>query len=855
VNPERWRRIKELHARARELAESERRAFLEQECEGDGGLVEEVFALLAGDSTDSFLETPNLEGKHAPQPSVKTTLGDFELLDLLGRGGMGVVYRARQKSLDREVAVKVLPRTSAMEQRRVDRFQREALAAAKLEHPSIVPVYSVGEDEGLHYFAMQYIVGRSLNEELNILRDVHEGQADEQPLLPAFDSKEYITAAARLTQAVASGLHHAHEHGVVHRDVKPQNLLLDLKARVHIADFGLAKVEELGTITKSGEIAGTPYYMSPEQALAKRVRVDHRTDVFSLGVVLYELLTLHRPFGGSTSHQVLYAISFSEPRSIRKSNPRVPRDLETICIKALSKKPDNRYATAGDLDEDLQRFLNHEAIQGRRPSPVSRVASHVSRRRSWYVPLVASLGVLALGSFFVEDWFARRQVLAKVQPLIDALEADDLEQMPIEALVHLSEEAHRLSEEGTPDPLAEWVEPVLRRIESIGLERKAEGLEKLNRGLMPPPDTPFEEYELASDPDYFMGLRLLHEAQLLLPADEKVAFWANPRNTFPELEVVSDGSLDGADVYLQAVDPWAYQIRERRLVGQLPLAENLPIEPGTYRVVIVQDAGGEARYSELTRVVNGRGRTYRLDVPPLRDTSSVTDGMILIPAGEYQTGYADDQSAFLFQRERTVVLPSYWIDRTEVTNAEYRGFMQATGYAEPYYWNGDYRTEWDDLPVIGVEYAGALAYAEWAGKRLPTKHEWEVAARGPESFLYPWGMEAGDVARNAIVGRPFDTDRWATYLAEVRPVGTTPTDVGPFGLADTLGNVSEWTESVAFVQDTHGDPVPSSGSRVAKGLRWDMQVGAYTDLVLVTDCPVRGAVDFGFRCAKGSLNP
>src|SRR5262245_15738726 len=242
MNAERWRRIKELHAGGLDLAPEERRAYLESACGGDGELLAELLQLFALDDVPG-LEPPELAAvARAARPH---RLGDFELLEELGRGGMGVVYRARQVSLEREVAVKLLPRTAALAEREVERFRREALAAAKLRHPRIVPIHIVGCDQGVHYFAMDCIHGRSLAEEIELLRRPAGEREQPAPILPAFDSSAYIPGCARLIASVAEALEHAHGQGVVHRDVKPSNVLLDRDGQPHVVDFGLAKIEQL----------------------------------------------------------------------------------------------------------------------------------------------------------------------------------------------------------------------------------------------------------------------------------------------------------------------------------------------------------------------------------------------------------------------------------------------------------------------------------------------------------------------------------------------------------------------------------------------------------------------------------
>jgi WD40 repeat protein/serine/threonine protein kinase len=353
----------------------------------------------------------------APQGYLPGYLGDYRVLREVGRGGMGVVYEAEQVSLNRRVALKVLPFAAAMDPRQLQRFKNEAQAAAQLHHQHIVPVYGVGCDRGVHYFAMQYIDGRTLAATIQELRHEYEGThpartnvasleplplpASAPPATPPVDmlSTESWTrqpsdfrAVAQLGVQAAEALEHAHQVGIIHRDIKPANLLVDVRGHLWITDFGLARFHSDAGLTMSGDLLGTLRYMSPEQALAKHGLVDHRTDVYSLGATLYELLTLQPVCPGDDRQQVLRRIEREDPRPLRSLNPAIPADLETIVHKALAKEPDGRYATAQELAKDLERFLNDEPIRAKRPTPWQK-ARKWSRRHK---PLVVSLAVCAL---------------------------------------------------------------------------------------------------------------------------------------------------------------------------------------------------------------------------------------------------------------------------------------------------------------------------------------------------------------------------------------------------------------------------------------------------------------------------
>ncbi|MBI3268154.1 MAG: protein kinase [Planctomycetes bacterium] len=305
--------------------------------------------------------------------------GKYELLAQLGRGGMGVVYRAREKSVGRLVALKTALPDLASEPARIARFQREVRTAASLRHPAIVAIHDVGLEQGTHYFTMDLIEGSTLAERL---------ARGPVPL------REGLTWLA----AVADALEYAHSQGILHRDVKPSNLLLDAAGRPFLSDFGLAKDIDSGTqLTASGTLVGTPAYMSPEQVRGERT-TDARSDVFSLGAVMYEVLTGRPPFDGETLAALFQRILNDDPAPVRRLNPRVHPDVEVACLKALAKEPAHRYASAGALAEDLRRFLDGEPIVARAPSLRLRAVRWSRKRR---LPLALGAALALAGASFV----------------------------------------------------------------------------------------------------------------------------------------------------------------------------------------------------------------------------------------------------------------------------------------------------------------------------------------------------------------------------------------------------------------------------------------------------------------------
>ena len=373
-------------------------------------------------------------------PSRTPDIEGYRITGVLGQGGMGIVYRAVQTKLNRTVALKVLPAmVGAASPSAVSRFRREATAAARLHHTNIVPIYDFGECHDAYYYAMELITGQPLNVVIREFaqrdaagaspaklagmlmtitsEDVSLPSITTSPSLAADDTpsmagvssggrgRMYYRQVARWVADAADALHYAHGQGIIHRDIKPANLILSHDGRIMIADFGLAKSVDEETVTLTGSLLGTVRYLSPEQAMARRIPVDHRTDIYSLGALMYELLCFQPAFAGADDKQVLSAIITREPPKPRKISSSVPSELETICLKALEKSPDQRYATARAFAEDLRRYTHDLPIVAKRPGPIARVVKFIRRHK---IPSVAAVVVLALSVTAIVERGRRR---------------------------------------------------------------------------------------------------------------------------------------------------------------------------------------------------------------------------------------------------------------------------------------------------------------------------------------------------------------------------------------------------------------------------------------------------------------
>jgi formylglycine-generating enzyme required for sulfatase activity/tRNA A-37 threonylcarbamoyl transferase component Bud32 len=683
-------------------------------------------------------QPPTTPAPPKPEPAAAAQesppgLGDYEVLEELGHGGMGVVYKARHRVLHRLVALKmILPGGAGRDD--ITRFLREAEAVAELEHPHIVQIHEIGRHLGQPYFALEYLGGGTLDRKLR-------------------DSALPPDEAARLLVPVARAIHFAHSHGIVHRDLKPANILLSADGVPKVGDFGLAKrVADDSGLTQTGAILGTPSYMAPEQARGSSPGIGPAADIYGLGAVLYELLTGRPPFKAACPMDTLFQVLGEEPMPPRQLQPKLPRDLETICLKCLRKSPANRYATALEVAEDLERFLADEPIKARPPSALQRLRRWARRHRAaLQVAAAVVLTLVTLG--WATRWWLARQA----------------EQEMASELRQGQEELQQADAAGPEADAARGYDAALRHFAAARMAAPESDavkealvdlyLHRCRRALSR------QEYAVARG-----ILILLKNLDGVEARADEIAECQRQALGTGTWALQTDPP--GAAVTLARIDA---EGRSSKPVpsGTTPI-EPREIAPGSYILSLHHPQYADVRYPFFI----GHNAAEALKVPLVK-SADVPEGMVYIPAGEFLFG--DPQAG----TQRRVHLDGYFIDRTEVTGAAYEKFVQATGGRPPDRWEGlTCPLRCREEAVCNVSWFEALEYCRWAGKELPTEMEWEKAARGADGRSFPWGNRYEphrSVCRDSLQEK--------SSLG----IGRRPAGASPYGCLDMAGNVWEWT--------------------------------------------------------------
>ena len=749
----------------------------------------------SGTDAETFL-ADNEEYRDLLEPMLEDTsptlepegkrLGEYRILEEIGRGGMGVVYLAVQAGLARKVALKVLPAHLTLDQTTVLRFQREARMAARLEHPGIVAVHGVGKDEDAYYFAMDYVQGIPLSQKIKEALRLREAGADKDSTGTQFGSKKWIEEGVGRIAQVADAMQHAHEQGILHRDVKPSNIIIREDGTPVLTDFGLAREQGLPSMTMTGDFAGTPFYVSPEQGEG-RTDLDARTDVFSLGVTLYEVLTLHRPFDGETPREVIHKILDMDPTDPRRFGVDLPPDLRAIIAQALEKDRGLRYSSAGEMARDLRAFLEYKPVSARRATTGRRIVRWSKRN-----PVVAALSgalilSLVVGFVLVLD---RNQTLsrslAETQLLLDARVVEDYANTFLELEAWKPEHA---------PAIRRWI----RDVEKISARqasyrallesRKAapregdevliQSLERLNRSLEQM--TRKQSGKLAVVHGWLESVETVEQRSLVQHAGEwkaAIADIARPDSPYrglrlsPQIGLVPIGKDEHSGLW------------EFSHVQTGKIAERDP----QGRIVMGEKTG-------LVFVLLPGGRFEMGSIPP-GDTAKEGEPYVDSMAASWEFPLTEIELApfFLSKYEMT---QGQWLRITGENPSYFRPGVPV-GNAARRLWTSDLRH-----PVEMIHWVRATEVTKVLGLRLPSEPQWEYAARGGTTTRWWTGdamaslRGAENLADQALAEHLNQRNRLQVAMdyddghARHAPVGSFRAN--PFGFHDMLGNLAEFT--------------------------------------------------------------
>ena len=661
-----------------------------------------------------------------------TVFDNYELLEELGRGGMGVVYKAREFGLNRIVALKMILSGEFAGPSLIQRFRTEAATAALFEHPGIVPIYRIGVACGQQFYTMGFVEGQSLSQR------VAAG-----PLPPS--------EAAELVRQIAEAIDHAHTHHVIHRDLKPANILIDAKGRPQGERLrpGRSCWSRTADSRRPGRYSGRRATWPRSRPPARRGEVREAADIYALGAILYCLLTGRPPFQSPTQADTLMQVIHDEPVRPRRLQPKVDRDLETICLKCLSKHPSQRFASARELALDLKRFRDDEPILARPPRLSYRLAKFVHRHRQAVIA-IGTAAAIVVSLMLLGSWLSHRARSRQVdehlaqgrQELERAIRAPP--RMPPSLRGGDAELRCRPGDRPPCHASGQGIdEPLPAPLRAGHRSRRAGGGPRAHPAATKP-----RPPENARPTD-----RRARETAL------GTARWR------------IDSTPTGCEVAVIGLENGNQSERPRKL-GRTPFDEQ-DIPPGDYLLLLSHPDRVELRYP----VRIGRGERRELSLILLHP-SQVPEGMVYVAGGAFLMG--DAQAGTV----RSVEVPGFFIDRTEVTGAEYERFVQATGTPPPDGWeqSGTCPAALRAGPVHNVSWYDAYSFARWAGKRLPTEIEWEKAARGVDGRPFPWGSK-------------FDP-RKATGRHAIHPgrllAGRHRDGASPYGCLDMAGNVWEW---------------------------------------------------------------
>jgi len=751
-----------------DLPVEQRKEYLNEHCP-DSVTRERVSELLGHhEALGEFMTNKAVDAYPEVVRAAGENVAEFKLIREIGRGGMGVVYLAEDTILGRTVALKMISGYSSQSVQVRDRFRQEAKAAAMLSHPGIVSVYRFEDSMDPGFIAMEYIDGDTLEDKIkssNPKPDSDMVQHQGSPTGSKNETSSDINRCVEIVADVAEALDWAHQQGVIHRDIKPSNILIDQHGRTKLTDFGIAMILEEPAMTQVGQITGTFRYMSPEQIESAEIPVDHRTDVYSIGVVLYEMLSGRKPYEGENLVQILRKMHAGIFLPLRQLNSSVDKDLETICHKSIETNPENRYQSAAHLMADLRSWLRGEPILARPPGQIRKIKEKLYSRRSMLMASASAVAGVGAGMYTISRLRAGIPESYDGRAVIDARE------------------------------VKEWL--------------------------------------------------------LIWPVDLKTG-------------LVHKGNYDGDDSYHNSI---------------------FRLDPGFYRFSIGYSwmPGMVERHGvELTRVVRmGEHLVIKNNSHKSDKLEDLTDGMVQVHFDESEFNQCQDEG---YLGSLVGEVDSFWIDSYEVTCSEYQRFLEHTSYKHyPPLWGAFQHPDgWDDLPVTSIGWEGARAYAEWMGKRLPTRLEWLLAARGAVGRKTPWdhkpeilkrvqekdgnpyegfanlGVKSNRLGMNsysycyANKGSLSDFQEYAgASMAKVYDAAEDVIEYPTGNLYHMLGNVREWTETTTYDSHDFEKEMNSwwtSGSSWSAGRRADRY---HRNASLST--AISGSswdIGLGFRCAR-----
>jgi serine/threonine-protein kinase len=770
--------------------------------------------------------------------------GRYQLSQVIGSGGMGEIYRARRLHIGDTVAVKVLRPDVVENEKSRQRFYREARAAAMLHHPNAVVIHDFGEDtDGTAYIVMELLLGRSLRQVL-----VEEGTVNA------------LRCYGIIRQACAA-LDAGHRNGIIHRDIKPDNIILldsnDGVDHIKILDFGIAKLRDqaLDTLsmeqrlTNVGTVIGTPHYMAPEQCQGEEA--DARSDIYSLGVVLYELLTGVAPFLAKTPTGVAIKHVTEKPRPLRELNPGVSESVGRVVLKALEKDPNVRQQTALELARDFesairsestaetlirsgeQTLIDHDTLRLARAQKTEGMATPPETGASRPVENPAGFET-AVNVPPVTDQF-KESMTGPVPPKVTA------EQKPL-----------------TDNLRTQFIPPTeLLGSETDILPQASPPASPKVSTPPPEPSRPTAVDPLRTDPYIPASAALGPPPADVRPAAEKPAAVEPPRPAKP-------GKENATPRLAQAEKKGESSVRSTVPAPAAPAKSKMPLLAAAAGVVLVLGAigawmlsGGKSNTASVSPSPTVAPSVEAQATPAASPTSAypeviAPEGMVFVLGGPLQIGREDGE-----ENEKpvhTVTIKPFFMDKTEVTNLQYQNFIEATNYTPPPIWKGaQFPAGEETLPVRDVTWEDARAYAEWAGKRLPTEEEWEFAARGPEGRLYPWGEKFIPDAANVKADNGEKRD--------LMPVGHFVAGTSPFGIVDMAGNAYEWTASdyIAYPGGKLTTPEGFKNLKVIRGGSYESAPAQVTTTrrrgwpATRTDWPPGQTANYaqmGFRCVQ-----